>query len=238
MHGKDDLGDRSSPETEINLISTPVGNNTDKRPSMSALTMSALGHAFIERVERLTERILGFLDIILVIRCNSKEIYRLPLRSRLTKQELQKDIYREILAEMRARRDTEFKVVALYLQMCAFVFAAAVVPIFGQSPKLLQTLLATGACLFLTLMWFRVHRRIAYDNSSYLYFRNLADSIEKEWFDTTLASWFQTVGAKSPSGIGYRQTQAMIAFCTLFMDMTIFLLVVVRWLLPAQAACK
>jgi len=174
---------------------------------------------------------LRALDRILKIDYYHESIYKLPLRVGLDREELHKDLYREVLAEMRTRRDTEFKVVGLYLQMCAFVFAAAVVPIFGQGPKILQTILAIGACLFLTLMWLRVHQRIAYDNISYMYYRDLRDSIEKEWFDTTLASFFQSAGAKPPPGMGYRQTQAMIAFCSLFIVVTILLLSVVRWVL-------
>jgi hypothetical protein len=184
------------------------------------------------RLDKLIEAVLTALDGFLKIEYEHQATYNLPFSCESEMNTLWMDLYKEVQAEMRTRRDTEFKIVELYLQMSAFIFAGTVIPIFGQKSRILMSLLALGACLFLTLMWFHVHKRIAYDNRSYMFFRNLRDSIERQWFDTTLSLWFlQSAGAKPPPGKGYRQTQAMIAFCTLFMDLTILLLVGVRWII-------
>jgi hypothetical protein len=184
------------------------------------------------RLDKFIEAVLRALDGFLKIEYEHQDTYKLPFSRNSEMNTLWMDVYKEAQAEMRTRRDTEFKIVELYLQMSAFIFAGTVIPIFGQKSRILMSLLALGACLFLTLMWYRVHERIAYDNRSYMYFRNLRDSIERQWFDTTLGLWFlHSACAKPPPGKGYRQTQAMIAFCTLFMDLTILLLVGVRWII-------
>jgi hypothetical protein len=213
---------KKTKSSELNLIVQKMRRPKKIVPFLGLVTA---------KLAKVIESVLLALDCFLGIEYEHETTYTLPSSCQLDMNELCMDLYKEAHAEMRTRRDTEFKIAELYLQMSAFIFAGTVIPIFGQESRILMTLLALGACLFLTLMWFRVHERIAYDNHSYMYFRNLRDAIERKWFDTTLGSWFlESSGAKPPPGKGYRQTQAMIGFCTLFMDLTILLLVVVRWI--------
>jgi hypothetical protein len=180
-------------------------------------------------MQTLLEPVLSLVDWMLRIRRHKEATYALPPASPGV-PDATKDLYREALAEMRIRRDTEFKIVALHLQVCAFLFAASVVAILHQQAKPNQaTVIGLGAAVILIALWLHVHARIAYDNSSYVYYRNIRDSIEVQWFGITQSSWFRAHGALPPPGFGYRRTQGMVALCTMLVVCILGLLVYVTW---------
>jgi hypothetical protein len=159
------------------------------------------------------EPLLNFVDKQLKIRYSSESLYGLPAPQ--SGSDPTKDIYREAQAEMRVRRDTEFKIAALHLQVCAFVFGASVLAILNpQTSTSFSIIVGIGASLLIVVLWLQVHKRIAYDNASYVYYGNIRDSIESQWLSTSLRKHLSGEQAGPPQGLGYRNTQAIVAVCT------------------------
>lgn len=142
-----------------------------------------------------------------------------------------KELYRESGSEMRALRDTEFKIAALFYQMSAFLLAANIYIISSSSGKFYSIWIGLTfmilSIVFLTIFWLKTHERITADNAFYGWHLSLKRLIEEKSFKTNSVNI--NFPGKPPSlgnnttGKGYQKTQGLIALTYLLLISMIFI---------------
>lgn len=128
-----------------------------------------------------------------------------------------KEFYKEIHGDMRALRDTELKITALFYQVAAFLFAGNLALAASNSPAItwqFKGLVTAWSIIFLLVFWCMVHGRIAHDNKSYSYLMAHKRMIDEHWFGSSFAPRPKHLGS-GPSGPGYRKTQKLLAWSSL-----------------------
>jgi len=127
------------------------------------------------------------------------------------------DFYREIHSDMRALRDTELKMTALFYQTAAFVFAGNMALVASGNTNLnewLKTIVLAVSICFLVAFWLRVHARIEHDHKSYEFLMAYKRILEKEWFGKTAPIKPDHLGVNE-AGPGYRKTQSLVALSSI-----------------------
>lgn len=145
-----------------------------------------------------------------------------------------RDFYKETHSEMRALRDTEFKIVALYYQVSAFVFAGNMATMASTSATYaVKSWTGTLSVFFLLIFWGLVHRRIAHDHQSYSFHIEYKRYLESKWFGDEFSERPPNTANTKSAGPGYRKTQALIALSAL----SVCTLIVVAVALHAPKFC-
>jgi hypothetical protein len=165
----------------------------------------------------LTERLLRCVDRVNAAESRDFQRIEFPLAPDGQISVYLKEVYGQAYNEMRSRRDTEFKIVTLFLQIAALLFSGCMLVAFSRAIDS-QVLLAvlSGYVPTMVVLWWHTHKRIGYDHNSYRYFSNLAQSIEKHWFEQGVDN-LNPARNFGPKGDGYRRMQKMMFMFTLFM---------------------